>query len=172
MVVLGKFIQKEEAEQLKEERKIIAGYSSGRKTLGVGSKPTDTDAEDKDHATSAIDDDDKEDGHNVNAINIHTMDDENTTMDNLTLISLVVPAPVDGGVIPSMEWWDEAYLPKLLRENRKKSRAAAEQDDFQHLALHHTKTYKYIQHPIAIKALGGLEKNELSLPMYLTKKER
>lgn len=31
--------------------------------------------------------------------------------------------------------------------------------------------FRYVQHPVAIKALGG-EKIELPLPMYLTKKER
>ena len=30
---------------------------------------------------------------------------------------------------------------------------------------------RYVQHPIAVKALGG-DKAEVSLPMYLTKKER
>ena len=31
--------------------------------------------------------------------------------------------------------------------------------------------YRYIQHPVAIKALGG-DRSDLPLPMYLTKKER
>ena len=41
-----------------------------------------------------------------------------------------------------MEWWDEAFLPKSLRETRKKSRAAQEVDDREHLAVENCKTVK------------------------------
>lgn len=82
-----------------------------------------------------------------------------------------LPAPVDGGVVPSMEWWDEAFLPKDLKELRKSSRAAAEIDNYDKAALMNCKTFKYIQHPIPIKPLGG-ELPDAPLPMFLTKKER
>lgn len=82
-----------------------------------------------------------------------------------------LPPPVDGGVVPSMEWWDEAFLPKDLRNQRKSSRAAAEIDNYDKVLLTHCKTYKYIQHPVPIKALGG-DAPEVPLPMFLTKKER
>jgi hypothetical protein len=41
-----------------------------------------------------------------------------------------------------MEWWDEAFLPKDLREARKRSRAKQEVDDFDHLAFANCKTVK------------------------------
>ena len=65
-----------------------------------------------------------------------------------------IPPPIDEGVVPALEWWDEAFLPKTVRENRKVSRAAAEVDDFAQLQLQYGKSYKYIQHPVAVKALG------------------
>jgi hypothetical protein len=41
-----------------------------------------------------------------------------------------------------MEWWDEIFLPKALRETRKKSRAAQEIDDYGLVAAHNCKTIK------------------------------
>jgi hypothetical protein len=41
-----------------------------------------------------------------------------------------------------MEWWDEAFLPKVLREARKRSRAKLENDDFSELSFINCKTYK------------------------------
>lgn len=82
----------------------------------------------------------------------------------------VLVAPPPDSVIPSMEWWDEAFLPKDLREKRKISKAAAENDDFSLLDLENNKTYKYIQHPVPVKPLGGKEK-PIILKTYMTKKE-
>jgi hypothetical protein len=86
-----------------------------------------------------------------------------------TIVTL--PPPSDGGVVPTVEWWDEAFLPKATRENRKKSRAAAEADDYPHASILYVKSHNYIQHPVSIRALGG-DKPDVPLPMYLTKKER
>lgn len=70
-----------------------------------------------------------------------------------------------------MEWWDEAFLPKILRDNRRKSRAKQEQDDFEDLSYSNCKTFKYIQHPVPVKPLGG-DKHDEALQLYLTKRER
>lgn len=67
--------------------------------------------------------------------------------------------------------WDEAFLPKKTRELRRRSKAAQQEDDSEHLNPQHCRTVKYIQHPVPIKPLGG-EKAAEPLKMYLTKKER
>ncbi len=54
---------------------------------------------------------------------------------------VIAPTP-DEGIVPAMEWWDEAFLPKALRETRKKSRAAQEVDDREQLAVENCKTVK------------------------------
>lgn len=41
-----------------------------------------------------------------------------------------------------MEWWDEAFLPKEVREARKKSVAAQLNDDYEIAALTNCKTFK------------------------------
>lgn len=86
--------------------------------------------------------------------------------------SKVLVAPPVDSVIPAMEWWDEAFLPKELRDRRKISKAAAENDDFALLSLSNNKTYKYIQHPVPVRPLGSTGKEKpVTLPVYLTKKE-
>jgi len=132
----GKYVQIAEDFQRKEERKIIAGYSSGRKSLqniGAGKDPAkggEGGAE-----AGAVSDNDSSDGESE--------EDDND-----------IPPPIDGGVVPTLEWWDEVFLPKSVRDNRKISRAAAEVDDYAQLQLQYGKSYKYVQHPIAVKALG------------------
>jgi U4/U6 small nuclear ribonucleoprotein PRP3 len=135
--LLGTYVNLEDRIRNKEERKIIAGYASGRK------------------APEQIGGD----------------DDESIDVSQTAVNERELPAPVDGGVVPSMEWWDEVFLSKDLRELRKSSRAAAEIDNYDKTALTNCKTYKYIQHPVPIKPLGG-EIPEAPLPMFLTKKER
>ena len=34
---------------------------------------------------------------------------------------LVLPPKADGGIVPTIEWWDEAYLSRENREIRKKN---------------------------------------------------
>jgi U4/U6 small nuclear ribonucleoprotein PRP3 len=70
-----------------------------------------------------------------------------------------------------MEWWDENFLPKALKEKRRQSRALMDIDDFPSLSLANCKTHKYIQHPVPVRPLGG-DKADEPLPMFLTKKER
>eukprot|EP01041_Mallomonas_annulata_P005310 gene5310-10621_t len=148
----GSFADKE---RLKEERKIIAGYTSGRRAPQV--------ADDKDR---------EGDGEGVGDVEGGGTD-TTTTPSTATATAVVhVPPPCDEGIIPVMEWWDEALLPKGVREERKRSRAAQDkEDDCALRALQHTKTYKYIQHPLPVKPLGG-EKGDEPMPIFLTKKER
>ena len=53
-----------------------------------------------------------------------------------------MPPPYDAGVVPAMEWWDEAFLPKAMREERRKSKARQQDDDFEHLSVSNCKTVK------------------------------
>lgn len=139
----GKFVQEASKLQEKEEKKIIAGYASGRKKLQQGHAGQEEPLE-----AAVVD----------------------APLPSLSLLDSI-PAPPDS-VTPSLEWWDEAFLPKLRREQRKISKAAAaEKDDFALLSLTNSRTYKYIQHPLPIKPLIA-ELQQTPLPMYLTKKER
>jgi len=96
-----------------------------------------------------------------------------------------------------MEWWDELFFPKVLREKSVISRASAEVDDFDRhefqivphqkppleqndeyiskfynaKSCSYCKTLKYIQHPVPVKAFGA-ERSEIPLTMFLTKRER
>ena len=135
----GTYIAKEDALIKKEERKVIAGYTSGRK------------------APEIVDDGD---------INVG-----NVIVDVKSVFDIEIPPPSDENLVPSMEWYDELFLPKELKERRKQSRAALEQDNYDDLSIQNCKTYKYIQHPAAVKALGGENVCEV-LTMYLTKRER
>lgn len=149
-VEAGKYIEEAEKTRLKEERKVIAGYTSGRKVLERKSVAD---------ANSAV-------GGDIEGIR------EGENMDVSTpVVSIDVPYPSDGGIVPAMEWWDEAYLPKEIRELRRKSMAPANADHLSLLDISNSKTYRYVQHPISVKPLGG-EKAQLPLPMFLTKKER
>ena len=58
------------------------------------------------------------------------------------MLHIQMPPPSDEGIVPSLEWWDEAFLPKNVREERKRSRAALEREDFALRAIQHCKTYK------------------------------
>ena len=44
--------------------------------------------------------------------------------------SLSIAAPTDENIVPAMEWWDEAFLAKSLREIRRRSLALANNDDY------------------------------------------
>lgn len=59
---------------------------------------------------------------------------------------LNIPAADEGLVLPSthIEWWDEAFLPKDIREQRKKSKAALLIDNFDLLALVNNKTHRLL----------------------------
>lgn len=88
----------------------------------------------------------------------------------------MVPAYPDT-TVPSLEWWDEAFLPKERRDARKVSKAALlnSAEDICLLAVHHARTYKLVQHPVPVRPLGvGAlgERPAVVLPMYLTKQER
>ena len=131
----GKYVELEEAERLKEERRIRSGASSGRRAPELVGSAADAASQAK-------------------AETIY-----------------VLSQPADEGNVPTMEWWDEAFLPKDKRDARKTNRAVAEHDDFELLQLTNSKTYKYIQHPVPTKQLGG-ERVEKPMPMFLTKKER
>ena len=136
----GTYIAKEDALIKKEERKVIAGYTSGRK------------------APEILDD------SGASSTN-------NATVGVKSVLDIEVPMPNDENLVPSMEWYDEIFLPKDIKEKRKISRAALEQDNFDDLSIQNCKTYKLVQHPVAVKALGGESVHE-AMTMYLTKKER
>lgn len=148
----GKYVQIADDIQRKEERKIIAGYSSGRKSFQtITSTDQSTDADTiKEEGDDGVDSDNSDD------------DSDDADAD--------VPPPVDEGVVPSMEWWDEAFLPKTVRDNRKISRAAADVDDSSQLMLQYGKSYKYVQHPVAIKALGTTSLCYLIYDILITQK--
>ena len=143
----GTYVQQEQEIRAKEERKIVSGYASGRKAI--------------------------ERAHRLNENKTSTDDDNamDTTIDEAVDDDVEIPPPADGGVVPILEWWDEAYIAKTIREDRKKIKANYSIDDYELLQLSNVKTWKYVQHPVAIKPLGG-EKVEVPLPMFLTKKER
>jgi U4/U6 small nuclear ribonucleoprotein PRP3 len=96
-----------------------------------------------------------------------TIDDENIIVDD----NVEIPPYPDGGIVPIIEWWDEIYIAKNIRDDRKKSKANYTIEDHELLELSNVKTWKYVQHPVSIKPIGG-EKVDVPLPMFLTKKER
>jgi hypothetical protein len=53
-----------------------------------------------------------------------------------------MPPPPDEGIVPAMEWWDEAFLPKELRETRKKTKASQDIDDYPRTAAEFCKTIR------------------------------
>ena len=130
----GKYVEREEADRAKEERRIRSGASSGRRAPELVGSAVETSAEAGPEAQA-------------------------------------VSSPPDEGNVPSMEWWDEAFLPKAKRDERKANPASAEEGDFALLQLANSKTYKYIQHPVPVKQLGG-DRPDKAMPMFLTKKER
>lgn len=92
-------------------------------------------------------------------------------------VSDVTVAAYPDSTVPSLEWWDEAFLPKERRDARKISKAALlnSAEDIALLALHHARTFKLVQHPVPVRPLGvGAlgERPAVVLPMYLTKQER
>lgn len=151
-VEAGVYVAAADVMRLKEERKIIAGYASGRKAPEVYG---DT----KDKGEVGLDND--------------------VVMPTVLLPTVLsVPPPADGGVVPGVEWWDELFLPKDLRDLRKASKAsAATSDDYAKVHISYVKTYKYIQHPVPIKPITSTAGNhgtegDVPMLMYLTKKER
>ena len=141
----GKFIKEAVAIQEKEERKIIAGYSSGRKALQKGGISKDEEGEEDEKEESLI----------------------------TQAVEQVLVPPLPDTMIPAMEWWDEFYLPKQKREQRKISKAAADVDEYDQANIQYSKTHIYVQHPVPIKPLGMItEKSIITMPTYLTKKER
>ncbi len=144
-VEAGKYLKEAAKIQEKEDRKIIAGYSSGRKAL-------QQDVVEKNDESSLL----------------IPIDEESQI---IRPSQKSIPS-ISDTVTPTIEWWDELFLPKSRREQRKISKAASlETDDIQLLSLFHNKTYKYIQHPIPVKPLQ-VDKPLTTLPMYLTKQER
>eukprot|EP01040_Poterioochromonas_malhamensis_P008368 gene8368-9054_t len=142
-VEAGKYIKEANKLAEKEERKMIAGYSSGRKQLEKATSSTTTTSNNPEEGQMVV---------------------EETSNEPL------VP-PVLDPIVPTMEWWDEAFLPKTRRDTRKISKAACEQDEYDACNIQNIKTYKFIQHPIPLKPLGDTKTVPI-LPMYLTKKER
>jgi len=96
-------------------------------------------------------------------------------VDSASAPASAVPAYPDP-VVPSLEWWDEAYLPKERRDARKISKAAllSAAEDIALLGLQHARTHKLVQHPVPVRPLGvgAAGERTVVLPMFLTKQER
>ena len=144
-VEAGKYVAKEETIRMQEERKIIAGYSSGRKApelitgdgMGDG-KDQRAVTEGSSGASAAVDEDGNEneaDGSNkdnsMTVTEAHTSSSSSSSSSQaygpaLTLVPMVLPRSEawGGGSVPTIEWWDEAFLPKELREARKRAAIA------------------------------------------------
>ena len=194
-VEAGKYIEEEKMINAKEEGKLMAGYASGRKQLNrseVGLGGTTTQAETKEEGREEL---------------------EGPGTDIDASIDIDIPNPSDHGVSVVLEWWDEAFLDKNLREKCKTIDGSKSTSMFQKgsmswnasssssataagatasswlgvkresgygwelydsLDLANNKFYKYIQHPVPVKAIGYVSATAETqqLPMYLTKKER
>lgn len=163
-VEAGTYVQQEEDDRIRFEKRMLSGAVSGRKRI-LKKKQKEL----KEQATGADEivlpeaEEDNEEGSDEDN---HSLESE-ISSDN----EIIIPGPSDSGVVPAMEWWDELFLPKDIREGRKKSVAASSADDYEHVAIVNIKTYKFIQHPVCIKAIGG-EKQITVVPMFLTKKEK
>ena len=84
----GAYIAREDALIKKEERKIIAGYTSGRKAPEI----------------------------------VEDVDISSSTADKVkSVMEIEIPQPNDENLVPSIEWYDEIFLPKDLREKRKQA---------------------------------------------------
>eukprot|EP01032_Pedospumella_encystans_P023532 gene23532-26637_t len=152
----GTLVDEAEKIKMKEERKIIAGYASGRKNIQHQKAAGDAEG-------SA-----EQDEETAPAGAPHA---ENEPL----VASTAVPAYPDL-VVPSLEWWDEAFLPKERRDARKVSKAAllSAAEDIALLGLQHARTHKLVQHPVPVRPLGvgAAGERPVVLPMFLTKQER
>ncbi|CAM9740533.1 unnamed protein product [Chrysoparadoxa australica] len=88
-----------------------------------------------------------------------------------------LPKPHDWrAAIPVMEWWDEAFLEKGLRESKADGSLAPEKATTEALyaaaKLQHCRFYKYVQHPVATRGAGEKAQAEVAMPVFLTKRER
>ncbi len=163
-VEAGTYVQQEEDDRIRFEKRMLSGAVSGRKRI-LKKKQKEL----KEQATGAdgvIAPEAAEDNEESNDEDKDSFESEISSDDDM-----IIPGPSDGGVVPAMEWWDELFLPKDIREGRKKSVAASIADDYEHVTIVNIKTHKFIQHPVCIKAIGG-EKQITVVPMFLTKKEK
>jgi hypothetical protein len=151
----GKYIREQQIIQEKEERKLLSGYASGRKAIGKYQQQQQGDQE-------GVEGEGKEDINPLLQL-----------PGEMILPKPALVPPVQDTVLPSMEWWDEVFLPKQKRDQRKISKAAADIDEYELTHINHCKTHIYIQHPIPVKPLGMNETAANAIvPVYLTKKER
>lgn len=175
-VEAGKYLEEEKSLRTKEERKLIAGYSSGRKALEVPYACTLTSflflgdliflLHIKKAAGGEVE---QEEGGGA------SIDNKSLNLATFLPLQDTIPIPPPPDVIvPSMEWWDEAFLPKEKRDQRRVSRAAAEQDDFPLLSATHCKVIRLVQHPLPVRPPGSAASSSgpPPLPTFLTKKER
>lgn len=94
-----------------------------------------------------------------------------------------IPAASDGltsvNHLPSVEWWDEPFLPKAQREELRSSKQQSTSKDaevwYNQMALQNARTHKLVQHPVPCRPLNAAadqKRQEIVLPTYLTKRER
>jgi len=113
-----------------------------------------------------------EDGNESKVMEASSAPDDAPSLAPVIQSAVLVP-PYPDPVMPVMEWWDEAFLPKERRDLRKISKAAvSEADDVQLLAAQNARTYKLVQHPVPVRPIGGGDKGVAVLPMYMTREER
>jgi hypothetical protein len=153
VLYIGSIIEQAEALRHKEERKVIAGYASGRKAPEVSfdilcmvvspwfltfPRCSDMQTIDASESTASFL---EAAGISAAAAGTSALVPGTSPYGPASTV-VAAPPPVDGGVVPVMEWWDEPFLPKELRETRKKSVAAQLNDDYAAAALTNCKTFK------------------------------
>ena len=150
----GAFVEREEAVRAKEERRIKSGFASGRnKPQLITGGPSASGVV----AGEGLQGDDATGGQQ------QQQQQQQQGM----------PPSADEGSVPLIEWWDEAFLPKEMRDG-KKTGSSKEPPDHplaSFLAPSNCKTLRLVQHPPVIKALGG-DKPDKTMPIFLTKKEQ
>ncbi len=91
----------------------------------------------------------------------------------------VLPPPRDmlkGGAVVEIEWWDEALLPKGIREYKSAGKlppsACTTEALYNACTLEACSTHKYVQHPPPSVGYASTPVNGSAIPVYLTKRER
>ena len=117
---------------MQEERKIIAGYSSGRKAPELITGDETSKEKDKRGMTEEPTGVTEGDGHDAEGSHQDTSmmetdaSSSSSSSYGAALVPMVLPRSEawGGGAVPTIEWWDEAFLPKELREARKRAAIA------------------------------------------------
>lgn len=74
--------------------------------------------------------------------------------------------------VPGMEWWDEEFVPKDVRQKRLASAAERIVDHYDTCALENCRFVGLVHHPATSKPLAPEKKEPATMPFYLTTKDR